>query len=158
MKSTPLKFCLILAFSLFLSGSKIYKWVDEDGIAHFSDKKPENQQSDEIHIEKLPQTGEKSVPDDWAENWLGQQSEKREAEKLRRISTRQGDDACRTARRMLSRLETDCPIFYDQRGVITLVCPEGYPVIFYGTPIEDDERSKLISYYKGRLDRCDGLD
>lgn len=46
---------LVLLFSLLIiaipSSAEIYKWVDEEGQIHFSDKKPENLPSTEIEVE-----------------------------------------------------------------------------------------------------------
>ena len=46
---------LILLVSLLIiaipSFAEIYKWVDEEGQIHFSDKKPENQVATEIEVE-----------------------------------------------------------------------------------------------------------
>ena len=46
---------LVLLVSLLIiampSSAEIYKWVDEEGQIHFSDKKPENQVVSEIEVE-----------------------------------------------------------------------------------------------------------
>jgi len=54
MKGTPWVLSLLCVFSFTLCGSEVYKWVDEDGVVHFSDRKPENQQSSVVEIAESP--------------------------------------------------------------------------------------------------------
>ena len=46
---------LVLLFSLLIiaipSSAEIYKWVDEEGHVHFSDKKPQNQAVLEVQVD-----------------------------------------------------------------------------------------------------------
>jgi glutaredoxin len=46
-----LVFLLLLLFIAQPSAAEIYKWTDEQGQIHFSDEKPENQESKEVELE-----------------------------------------------------------------------------------------------------------
>ncbi len=40
----------LLAFASFAYSSSVYKWVDEDGTVHYSDKKPVDKQSEKLRM------------------------------------------------------------------------------------------------------------
>ena len=54
MNFGAMKYIIILMTLLIVPGhsfAEIYKWVDEEGLVHFSDQKPDNQAVSEVQIE-----------------------------------------------------------------------------------------------------------
>jgi hypothetical protein len=154
-------FSLLCVFSLALGASEVYKWVDENGIVHYSDKPPETQQSTEVDIQQPLPTGEAGAAEISAEAWLEQQRAERESEKqkkkeLSRIAAINSEQRCKTARRMLSILEIQCPVFYDSQGVLRVHCPYQSVITYEGERryIEDDVRTTMIERYWEQLENC----
>jgi len=153
---------LVLMLCFGLVDSQVYKWVDEDGNVHFTDRPPENQQSTEVEIqESLPGTQE-GESDLSAETWLEQQRAERDADRQQRQEQARlvEDDSqqrCQAARGMLRLLEIQCPAFYDERGFIRVECPHQPRVVYEGERryIEDADRAASIKYFKEELKYCD---
>jgi hypothetical protein len=162
---------VILMFSLGLAESQVYKWVDEDGNVHYSDKPPANQQTTEVEIQqpvpapevpevdKAVETGEAEIS---AEAWLEQQRAAREADRqLKReekwVSETGASQQCRNARRMLDLLEIQCPAFYDDQGILRVECPYQPRLAYEGERryLEDADRAASITHYKEQLRGCD---
>ena len=104
--------CLCVV-SGFLAGAEIYKWVDEEGVTHFTDRPPEDQQATGIDIpQPLPAdqaAAEAAAPGEapdtatgpWYEQWLEQQNERKALEKQQReqeSASRQAEQADLQAR------------------------------------------------------------
>ncbi len=49
--------CLLNGFSV---SAQVYKWVDENGVIHYSQKKPEAEEATQIKIKGMPDSGEKA--------------------------------------------------------------------------------------------------
>lgn len=162
---------VILMFSFGLAESQVYKWVDADGNVHFSDKPPESQQSTEVDIQQpepvgeAPQAGER--PEDGegetsAEAWLEQQRAERDADRQQKreekwVSETDTSQQCSNARRMLDRLEIQCPAFYDDRGILRVECPYHSRIAYEGERryLEDTDRAASITHYREQLRNCD---
>jgi len=161
MKNSMRLLPVLCILSFALCGSEVYKWVDEDGNVHYSDKPPENQQSTEVEIQKAPAVSEENVAESSAETWLEQQRTKREEEKqqkkdLRQITAADSKNQCSAARHMLSILEIQCPVFYDSQGVLRVHCPYQSVTASEGESryIEDDIRSGMLDRYRDQLKSC----
>jgi hypothetical protein len=63
-------FFLLLITLNFNAFGKIYKWVDENGSTHYSEKKPEDTEHKEIKIGKEEKTPSQITPSDIAGQWL----------------------------------------------------------------------------------------
>jgi hypothetical protein len=162
---------VILMCSFGLAESQVYKWVDEDGNVHYSDKPPVNQQSTEVEIQQPAPAPEIPEPDEAgetgdtkmsAEAWLEQQRAEREADRQQKKSQKWITEAdtsqqCSNARRMLDRLEIQCPAFYDDRGILRVECPYQPRIAYEGERryIEDADRAASISHYREVLKNCD---
>ena len=150
---------VILMFSFGLAESQVYKWVDADGNVHYSDKPPESQPSTEVDIQQPVPAGEGEMS---AEAWLQQQRAEREADRQQKrekkwVSETDTSQQCSNARRMLDRLEIQCPAFYDDRGILRVECPYQSRIAYEGERryIEDADRAASIAYYREQLRNCD---
>ena len=161
-----------------LAGAEIFKWVDEDGVTHYTDRPPENQQATGIDIPQPAPAdqaaAEVTVPGEtpdpaegpWYEQWLAQQSERKALEKQQqeqesaRRQAKQADlrTRCATARQRFGILTTQCPVFFDGQGVLRLLCPRQATWAYEGEPryISDDERANMIRHYERELQGCSG--
>jgi hypothetical protein len=169
--------CLCVV-SGFLAGAEIYKWVDEEGVTHYTDRPPEDEQATGIEIPQSapadPAAAEAAAsgatPDPatglWYEQWLAKQSERKAVEKQQReleSARRQADQAdlqtrCSIARQRLAILKTQCPVFFDGQGVLRVLCPRQATWAYEGEPryISDDERASMIRHYEQELHGCNG--
>jgi len=169
--------CLCVV-SGFLAGAEIYKWVDEEGVTHFTDRPPQDQQATGIEIPqsmpaepaaaKAAPSGETPDPATapWYEQWLAQQNERKALEKQQReqeSARRQADQAdrqakCSIARQRLRILRTECPVFFDGQGVLRVLCPRQATWVYEGEPryISDEERASMIRRYEEELQGCNG--
>ncbi len=90
---------------LLAQAESIYRWVDDEGVTHFTAHPPKNRQSESVHT----QTGH-SEPVDYSSQYSGRagsdnsqaQSEGSDSE---RLSQQELDEACQTARQNLEVLE-----------------------------------------------------
>ena len=111
-KTTALWIKSLLILSIFftcLTHAKVYKWTDENGKVHYSDK-PFNQESKELEIKKQPNKQEIRKAKQRTSSFLKHQSKKRsveeENENERKLSTKKKEAAkrklthlCKQARR-----------------------------------------------------------
>ena len=158
---------LILALLLATPAwADVYRWVDKDGVVHYSDKPPESVEPESL--QRLPETGPPSanigaqVYDDAMEQTRARR-EQREAEKqLSRAEreAREKDEAnraelCARAIHHLNILRKACPAFYDGAGVLRDQCP-GFNFVWEGerSYIDDEERAELIEQYSKVAESC----
>ena len=158
---------VLLVFAVATIGaSEVYKWVDADGVVHYSDKPPPNGQSIEIGIADDPPerdtSGSPGVYDDVIEQQrIRKESLAKEREEAdRALRAREEEEsksaeACSQAIHYLNTLRKQCPVFYDGAGILRAQCP-GYYYFYEGdrTYIEDDERQALIEHYSTIVDGC----
>jgi len=167
--------CLCVV-SVLLAGAQIYKWVDEEGITHYTDRPPQDQQATGIDIPQSvpadPAAAEAMAPGEtsdtatgpWYEQWLEQQNQRKALEKQQReqeSARRQAEQAdlqvrCSIARQRLRILRTECPVFFDGQGVLRVLCPRQAIWAYEGEPryISDDERASMIRHYEEELQGC----
>lgn len=126
-----LKTLLILLFLFFFSSPVycgIYKWVDADGVTHYSEESPKNVPTREVEIEPPPSLD--SVDEARARlEQLRQQNEARQrrdaerkqqaaanTERVVQAERRKAAD-CVTASKQLRVLEQQLPVYRDEEGV-----------------------------------------
>ena len=157
---------MLCLLSLTLGGSEIYKWVDENGVVHFTDKPPQNQQSIEVQAQdEYPQvesTPGESVYGDVIEQQRARRelrAKQQEQEAIERKANQEQEATseanCARAIHYLNTLRRQCPVFYDGAGILRAQCP-GYYYAYEGdrTYIEDDERAELIEHYERLVSEC----
>ena len=137
--------------------------MDENGIVHFTDRPPEDQQSAKVDIADPPSTSKEAAAENWAETWLEEQRSKKAAEKQqkydlateRRIAAAELGSECNTAKHRLSILKTACPVFFDAEDILRMRCPNR-TVWFYGELryIDDQKRASMITHYMQVLEGC----
>jgi hypothetical protein len=158
---------LLSVFALFLGGSDIYKWVDEDGVVHYTDQPPGDQQS--IEMDVPDEYGQVAAPQGESvyDEVIEEQRARREARTLeqeqesREREARQKEEAlseenCAKAIHYLNTLKRQCPVFYDGAGIMRAQCPGYFYSFVEGdrTYIEDDERAELIEHYSAVVNDC----
>lgn len=159
---------LILSFSLAFSlgATEVYKWVDEDGVVHFTDRPPQDQQFDRMDVEDFYSPGEEPPGGSVYEETVQQQRLRREArneEQERQARERreeaekkaQSDANCSRAIHYFNTLQLQCPVFYDGAGILRAQC-RGYYLAYEGerTYIDDKEREELIDHYRRVVEQC----
>jgi hypothetical protein len=164
VKNISWSLALLCVFSIALGGSEVYKWVDENGVVHFTDRPPEDQKSTEVDIAEPLTAGEVVEAESWAETWLEEQRAKRATEKQqkkdlateRRIAAADLENKCKTAKHRLGILKTQCPVFFDGQGVLRVLCPGHSIMVYRGEPryIDDPERASMIEHYMQVLEAC----
>lgn len=107
---------LILAVPL---AQAMYKWVDEKGVTHYSETPPPDGKAEKIEVKPaVPTAAGRAAPETWKQRDLDSrqkrierdhQEEQALAKAKRDSATRQ--DQCRRARRELSVLETQVPVY-----------------------------------------------
>ena len=167
-------FCL-LALLIFVPSvcAEVYKWVDENGVVHYTERPPERGvESTEMSVPATPEprttdTGETeqdtAIP--WYERWLAEQRERKLAEKQAREATsaRKGSEQaqmleqCVQARQRLKVLETPCRVFFDGRGILRNWCryetTYAYPGEFRF--LQGDERENMLRHYREQVEECE---
>lgn len=83
---------LVCVLSFGLCGSEIYKWVDENGVVHYTDKPSENQQTTEVEIGEPPTAAEREEAEVIYQRAI-------EQTRSRKTATQQETIASRAARR-----------------------------------------------------------
>ncbi len=93
----------------------VYKWVDENGVIHYSDKKPDHQSSEQLNVRTSPAPKAQDRPS--AQDQNKALSDKNEVERLRKQQaeeTAQADarqsERCDAARKNLETLRTTARI------------------------------------------------
>lgn len=147
--------------------AELYKWVDENGVVHYSQMPPENTQTSEVEVqEQYPEAASprgESVYSDVIE----QQKSRRELEQQRKADEELNRDAreqeaasdsrnCARAIHSLDTLQKQCPVFYDGAGFLRAACPRHGYVYYEGerTYVEDAERQELITFYSAVVEKC----
>jgi hypothetical protein len=152
----------------------VYKWVDEDGVVHYTDQPPEGRRSTEMKVPTAPEpqgqpgqaeSADGAAPPAWYDEWLAAQRERKrlEREQHAKRSAEQGGlqahmlEACAEARQRLEILTTPCRAFFDGRGVLRSWCPNQATWVYKGEFrfIEDDERADMIRHYRAQLQECE---
>ena len=78
-KVLPAAVLIGMCLPAFAAG--VYKWVDEDGVVHYSDKKPDHQSSQQLNVRTAPAPGAQDRPSAQEQNKA--LTDKQEVEKLR---------------------------------------------------------------------------
>lgn len=166
MKSILWSLTFLCVLSIAFGGSEVYKWVDENGVIHFTDRPPEDQQSTEVDIADPLTANGVIEAESWAETWLEEQRAKRVTEKQqkkdlatdRRIAAADLESKCKTAKRSLGILKTQCPVFFDGQDILRVICPGRSVIVYEGEPryIDDPERASMIEHYMPVLESCNG--
>lgn len=157
-----------------LGAAEVYKWVDENGVVHYTDTPPERRQAEPVEISPPAATApppEASAPEqaatdsNWYEQWLAEQRERKALERQRReekTTVRRDEqthmlEQCAQARQRLRILETQCPVFFDGQGILRVVCPNQTIWAFKGEPryLSDQERASMIAHYRAQLAECE---
>jgi hypothetical protein len=176
-----MKLRVILAFTMLLgvllllyapAAAEVYKWVDENGVVHYSERPPGDRQSSELAIPTEPEPKSGSAADkaagptsSWYDQWLAEQRERKRLERVEREqqSAERGAEqahmleVCAEARQRLEVLETPCRAFFDGRGVLRSWCAHQGTWAYRGEYrfIEDDERADMIRHYREQLAECE---
>ena len=152
----------------------VYKWVDENGIVHYSDQPPEDRPGTEMPVQTMPERGSRPKTDEsgesagsptWYDQWLAEQRERKrlEREERQQHSAERGAlqahmlEVCAEARQRLEVLETPCRAFFDGRGVLRSWCPNQATWVYRGEFrfVEDDERADMIRHYREQREACE---
>jgi len=167
---------LLSLAALLLCGAELYKWVDENGVVHYSETPPQDRAAATIELAPAPvapAAADESPGRDspqapgsaWYEQWLEQQQERKKLEKQRRdeksLSRAEEEthwlEQCATARQRVDILETACPVFFDGQGVLRVKCPHEAIWVYKGELryLSDDERATMLRHYRQQLENCE---
>lgn len=149
------------------ANAELYKWVDENGVVHFSQTPPENRQAAEVEAPGSDPAATRGVGEGVYSDAIEQtraRNAERAAEKAREKQERLGQEPglaadagrCSNARYRLKTLRRQCPVFIDGAGVMRDYCPG--VVVYIGddwTFIPDSERSGMIDHYADIVANCD---
>lgn len=109
MKGNPMRTWLPLVAALLAGlatlpaqAENVYRWVDDDGVTHFTAHPPKNRQSDQLRT----QTGH-SEPVDYSKQYPAEEAQNQERANSQNQGPSQAelDDACQRARENLRTLE-----------------------------------------------------
>jgi len=152
--------------------AEVYKWVDDEGVVHYSAEPPEHgRESTELAVPTTPRTHPPATasaePQDatpWYEQWLAEQRARRLQEKEARAEASAGKGAeqaqlletCVQARQRLKVLETPCRVFFDGRGILRNWCRYETTYAYSGEFrfLEDDERANMLDHYRRQVEAC----
>ncbi len=123
---------VILGFFVLFSEdttAEVYKWVDEEGIVHYSDNPPQNAESERVQLPSTP--GPKGDPSEALRRLLEQaeiaterRSEKRRAASAAKEGKRAArvarDQRCLETRMQLAVLQEQRPVYRDEQGQFRL--------------------------------------
>ena len=137
-----------LLLGLFLplaaSAQGLYKWVDEKGVVHYSDKPPAGQSGRKLDVSPQPPLGEQAPPRSrgWQEQ-LQDSNERRFQEEKQQKEAQQkaqvAEQKCQNARSALDTLKRERPLYrVDKEGGRSYV--------------EDEERRRLIEGWQKQAD------
>lgn len=178
MKSHALQALALCLFASLIAAppilAEVYKWVDENGVVHYTDRPPEQgRESAELAITTQPperaeeEAATEGAPPEtpWYEQWLAEQRERRLQEKQARDAARTEQGAekaqmletCTQARYRLGVLEKPCRVFFDGRGVLRSWCRYETTLAYAGEFrfLEDDERAAMLSHYRQQVAECE---
>ena len=152
--------------ALSLGAAEVYKWVDEDGVAHFTDRPPQDQQYDQVDVKEYASPGGETQEGSVYEETVEQQKLRREAriqEQEQQAREReeeaekqaQSEENCSRAIHYLNTLQLQCPVFFDGAGILRAQC-RGVYYAYEGerTYIDDKEREELIDHYRRLVEQC----
>ena len=99
----------LISFSLLIiqsvAATVIYKWVDKDGVAHYSQQQPENINSNKIYSEDIEQNPIGFIQPKIREEATPIQSEdEKNAETIKKQSAEQANAICESAKQKLNIL------------------------------------------------------
>ena len=120
-------FVMLGFFVLYSEGAtaEVYKWVDEEGIVHYSDNPPQNAESERVQLPSTP--GPKGDPSEALRRRLEQAekaTERRSEERLAASAAKEGkraarvarDQRCLETRKQLISLQQRLPVYRDEEG------------------------------------------
>lgn len=120
---------LLLLFSSTLLAAPVYKWVDAQGVTHFSAEPPVNQKAENIHTNSFqPKVPEKTAEQIAAEE--AQTSSKTQAEVDREVRKQVADEEkalkeyCSKIRNNLAQLQSNPRVMSDVDGKPTRLTEE----------------------------------
>jgi hypothetical protein len=164
-----MRICLGVAAAMLFCApalAEVYKWVDEHGVVHFSDKMPQSTQPETIEIppetERAPANIGAGVYDEaieearaWRKQHEAERQQSRDEREAREQSEHTSADSCARAIHRLNILKTPCPVFYDGAGYLRDQCP-GLYLAYAGerTYVDDSERAELIEHYSRIVAMC----
>jgi hypothetical protein len=167
---------ILIIAALLLGGAELYKWVDENGVVHYSETPPQDRAAAAIELAPIPaqpaaadeSSGQKVTPASetaWYEQWLAEQRERKRLEKQKSEEQSLSHAAertrlleqCATARRRLEILETACPVFFDGQGVLRVKCPHETIWVHRGELryLSDEERATMLRHYRQQAEDCE---
>jgi len=166
MRKSKRSVIILCLLSFTLAGAEIYKWVDENGVIHYTDKPPRDQQSTDVDVQSEYRNGERKQGESVYQDVIEQQRARRELrakqheqEASERKAEQQKEATseanCARAIHYLNTLKRQCPVFYDGAGIMRAQCP-GYYYAYEGdrTYIEDNERAQLIEHFRKIVGDC----
>ena len=159
MKSLCFLAFLLLSIFVSLAYGEICKWVDDEGVTHFSKYCPEDVEGDKVVVDQGPTHGQTNDTKQNAQQLYEKRSGRRDAEdaeaevgarearKSRAEASRRNSN-CRQSGRHLGILTTQRPVFYDNRGTLHHD-RESFAYNYEGSRdyVEDAERSQLIAHW-----------
>lgn len=102
---------LLLTLTPLLSATAIHKWVDKNGVVHYSQEPPENTKSSKIYSEDLEQKPIGFIPPKIRESTTPVQSEdEKNATAIRNQNSEQASAICQSAKQNLHILKTNSRI------------------------------------------------
>ena len=158
---------IFLAFAAIAAWpAEVYKWVDKDGVVHYTDRPPAESNVQEMEVpEQYPESSPSQADSVYSETIeelnqrKAQRTKEKEADKQARAEAREkevtSEAYCAKAIHRLNTLKKECPVFYDGAGILRAACP-GYVIFYEGerSYIDDDEREQLIKQYSKIVATC----
>ena len=134
----------VLALQAMAQGG-LYKWVDEKGVVHYSDKPPAGKAGEKLKAKSQPPLDAASSPQrsrSWQEQLQDSNERRFQEEKLlkeQQQKTREAEEKCQRARYALDSLKQERPLYR--------VGKEGDR-----SYLEDEERRRLIAGWQQQAD------
>jgi hypothetical protein len=159
---------LFLVLAFFAAGSEVYKWVDEEGVVHYSDTPPEDRQAAEVSIDQPPTEEARRQ----AEALYQQSIEQAGARKMEReLQVQQAGEArqeylermtpererCFEAYLAIEALDQRGTVYQDEAGKVHHWSSlHSFWYESYRKRLDDSDRRDLIRHYRDEMDRyCD---
>ncbi|OZG71486.1 DUF4124 domain-containing protein [Hahella sp. CCB-MM4] len=125
---TTITAIVLLGMCLPAYSAGVYKWTDEDGVVHYSDKKPGNQDTTQLNVRAGKTSGNRQSVDEQTQ----QLDDKEELEKIRKQQEEENaaaeklkEDRCHSARTNMETLTTKARIrIKDADGKERFLTPE----------------------------------
>lgn len=167
MKRAACLLAILGGLSFTAMGAELYKWVDENGVVHYSQVPPENTQPAEVEVQETYPEAEAPSGESVYTEVIEQQKTRRELEKQKESFEKLERDAlaedeaqdtqnCARAIHSLDTLQKQCPVFYDGVGILRAACLRQAYYYYEGerTYVEDEERQELITFYSNVVQKC----